>query len=97
MMSMQPWSGMRLWLACLLALVLVLVSSLSVILSTYKSRQLFSDVQLQHRESMQLEEQWGRLLLEQSTWSSQTRIENLAKNKLNMLVPDPARMIVIKK
>jgi cell division protein FtsL len=97
MMSMQPWSGMRLWLACLLALVLVLVSSLSVILSTYKSRQLFSDVQLQHRESMQLEEQWGRLLLEQSTWSSQTRIENLAKNKLNMVVPDPARMIVIKK
>jgi len=97
MMSMQPWSGMRLWLACLLALVLVLVSSLSVILSTYKSRQLFSDVQLQHRESMQLEEQWGRLLLEQSTWSSQTRIENLGKNKLNMVVPDPARMMVIKK
>ena len=97
MMSMQPWSGMRLWLACLLALVLVLVSSLSVILSTYKSRQLFSDVQLQHRESMQLEEQWGRLLLEQSTWSSQTRIESLAKNKLNMVVPDPARMIVIKR
>ena len=97
MMSMQPWSGMRLWLTCLLALVLVLVSSLSVILSTYKSRQLFSDVQLQHRESMQLEEQWGRLLLEQSTWSSQTRIESLAKNKLNMVVPDPARMIVIKR
>ena len=97
MMSMQPWSGMRLWLACLLALVLVLVSSLSVILSTYKSRQLFSDVQLQHRESMQLEEQWGRLLLEQSTWSSHTPIESLAKNKLNMVVPDPARMIVIKR
>ena len=97
MMSMQAWSGMRLWLACMLALVLVLVSSLSVILSTYKSRQLFSDVQLQHRESMQLEEQWGRLLLEQSTWSSQTRIESLAKNKLNMVVPDPARMIVIKR
>jgi cell division protein FtsL len=97
MATLQALSGARLWFACLLALILVLVSSLGVIFSTYKSRQLFSDVQLQHRDSMQLEEQWGRLLLEQSTWASHSRVEGLARAKLGMVVPDPGAMIVIKR
>jgi cell division protein FtsL len=97
MVVAQALSGARLWLACLLVLVLVLVSSLGVIFSTYKSRQLFSDVQLQHRDSMHLEEQWGRLLLEQSTWASHSRVEALARTKLDMVVPDPGAMVVIKR
>ena len=95
MVSVGALSGARLWLACLLVLVLVLVSSLGVIFSTYKSRQLFSEVQLQHRDSMQLEEQWGRLLLEHSTWASHSRVEGLAKMKLGMVVPEPGAMIVV--
>lgn len=97
MASVQALSGARLWLACLLALVLVLVSSLGVIFTTYKSRQLFSDVQVEHRDSMQLEEQWGRLLLEQSTWASHSRVEGLAKKKLGMVVPEPGAMIVVRR
>jgi cell division protein FtsL len=97
MVSAQALPGVRVWGACLLSLLLVLVSSLGVIYSTYKSRQLFSEVQLQNRESMRLEEQWGRLLLEQSTWSSQSRIEGLATSKLSMMVPDPSTMIVVKR
>jgi cell division protein FtsL len=97
MATLQALSGTRLWLACVLALILVLVSSLGVIFSTYKSRQLFSDVQVQYRDSMELEEQWGRLLLEHSTWASHSRVEGLARTKLGMIVPGPGAMIVIKR
>lgn len=95
MAAEQASSAVRIWGACLL-LLLVSASSLGVIYSTYKSRQLFSEVQVQHRESMRLEEQWGRLLLEQSTWSSHSRVEGLARTKLGMVVPDPSTMIVVK-
>jgi len=85
----------RLLIVCLLALLLVVISALSVVYSSYKSRQLFSQFQQQNRQAMRLEEQWGRLLLEQSTWASHARIERLAKSELNMVVPAPETVIVV--
>jgi cell division protein FtsL len=76
-------------------LVLVVASALSVIYSSYKSRQMFSSLQIEIRQAMQLEEEWGRLLLEQSTWASHTRIERMAKEKLNMIVPNSTVLIVV--
>ena len=37
---------------------------------------------------MQLDEEWGRLLLEQSTWASPDRVQSLAEDKLKMKAPD---------
>ena len=84
-----------LWVASIFVLFLVVVSSLAVVYSTYKSRQLFSDLQQQKRQALLLDEQWGRLLLEQSTWASHERIERLAKTKLKMIVPSSQEMVVI--
>ena len=76
-------------------ILLLVISALGVIYSSYKSRQLFSQLQQHGRETLRLEEQWGRLLLEQSTWASHERIEGLAKSKLNMLAPTPDAMILV--
>lgn len=86
----------KLLIACLSVLLLVVASALGVVYSSYEGRQLFSDMQQKNRESMRLEEEWGRLLLEQSTWASHARIERLAKTELNMVVPDPERIIVVR-
>ena len=87
----------RLLVVSLLVLLLVVASALGVIYSSYKSRQLFSDLQQQNREAMRLEEDWGRLLLEQSTWASHARVERLAKSELTMVVPEPETMVVVKR
>ena len=71
-----------------LVLVLVLVSSIALVQSSHRSRKLFSELQDLRREAMQLDEEWGRLLLEQSTWASPDRVQNLAEDKLKMQVPD---------
>lgn len=86
----------RIAVVSLLVLLLVVVSAIGVVYSSWKSRQLFSELQLQGREAMRLEEDWGRLLLEQSTWASHSRIEHLAKTKLGMVEPDPATIVVVK-
>ena len=83
------------WLG-VIVLLLVVASALGVIYSSYKSRQLFSGLEQQKRQAMSLEENWGRLLLEQSTWASHSRIEHLAKSQLDMVIPAPESMVVIK-
>lgn len=79
-----------------LVLALVVASALGVIYSSYYSRQLFSELQQSKRQAVRLEENWGRLLLEQSTWASHSRIERLAKSELNMVVPAPESTVVIR-
>jgi cell division protein FtsL len=74
----------------------VVISALAVVYSSYKSRQLFAQLQQEHRRSIQLEEEWGRLLLEQSTWASHSRIEQVASSKLGMKVPNSSDIKVIK-
>lgn len=93
------WLGsdrVRLLTAALIILVLVVVTALGVIFSSYKSRQLFGDLLQHNREASRLEEEWGRLLLEQSTWASHSRIERLAKSEMHMIVPNPETIIVVR-
>lgn len=85
----------KLLIVTLMVLLLVLVSALGVVYSSYKNRQLFGDLQQQSYETMHLEEEWGRLLLEQSTWASFERIERLAKSELNMVEPNPLEIKVV--
>jgi cell division protein FtsL len=76
-------------------LLLVLASALAVIYSSYQSRQHFSALQNAKREAVRLEEEWGRLLLEQSTWASQNRIERLAAKQLRMMPPQARNIVVV--
>ena len=55
-------------------LALVVISALSVIYSTYRSRQLFNELQQLQRAEWNLDEDWERLLLEQGTWASHERV-----------------------
>ncbi|MFT5580291.1 MAG: cell division protein FtsL [Paraglaciecola psychrophila] len=84
-----------LMLLCLLLLLALLSSAIAVVYSSYKSRQLFSELQQKSKMAMALEEQWGRLLLEKSTWASHDRIEQLARDKLRMHAPDPSAIVVL--
>ncbi|CAA0083181.1 Cell division protein FtsL [Zhongshania aliphaticivorans] len=70
-----------------LFILLVLISCVAVVQSSHKSRKLFGQLQDLRREAMVLEEDWGRLLLEQSTWASPDRVQDLAVQKLKMQAP----------
>ena len=76
-------------------LLLILVTALGVIYSSYQSRQHFSELQKTYRKTVGLEEEWGRLLLEQSTWASPSRVEHLARTKLQMSAPEGRNMVVV--
>lgn len=65
--------------------LLALVSGLGVVASTHEVRKQVNTLETLRREASQLEVEWGRYLLEQSTWAAYSRIELIAKEKLDMI------------
>ena len=75
-------------------LLLLTVSALAVIFNGYQHRQLFIGLQNLQEQESKLKVQFGRLLLEESAWSSPALIEQLAVSKLSMVVPKAGHLIV---
>jgi len=74
----------------LLLFVAVIVSAIGVSYSAHWNRQLLNSLyaELSVRDKAQAE--WGRLILEQSTWTAHSRIEALATDQLKMRIPNAA-------
>lgn len=71
-------------------------SALGVVYAKHESRKLF--VQLQKMQTIrdELEVEWGRLQLEQSTWATDGRIERVARQDLGMEIPAPGAVVIVK-
>jgi len=82
-------------LLLLMLFVGVLLSALAVSYSAHWNRQLLNTLygELSVRDKAQAE--WGRLILEQSTWTAHNRIETLASEQLQMHIPDPAEVRMV--
>ncbi len=80
----------------LLLLVVVIGSALAVIYAKHQSRLLFGDLQVLQAERDRLNIEWGRLQLEQSAWATHSRVEKLARERLNMMVPNPETVVIVK-
>lgn len=76
-------------------LALVVMSALMVVDSTHRSRERFNELQNLQRQEWALDEEWERLLLEQSTWAAHERVNQIAETKLDMVLPDPAAIKVM--
>lgn len=76
-------------------LVLVMLSALAVVYVKYDARLMFNQLQKELREQDKLGVEWSRLQLEKNTWSSNSRIEKLARTKLNLQTPKPEQIVYI--
>lgn len=73
----------------------VLVSALSVIYVTNMARSLNAGIQQTLAERDQLHIQWGQLLLEKSTWVTPVRVQHIAEDRLDMVVPDSKSVVIV--
>ena len=70
--------------------IAIFATALQVVSTRYENRLLVVRLQDLKMQRDELEREWGQLLLEQGTWSTHGRIEELARTKLNMTIPDTA-------
>ncbi|WP_341326560.1 cell division protein FtsL [Methylotuvimicrobium sp. KM2] len=77
-------------------LPLLVLSALGVIYSKYQSRLLFVEIQQQERELDRYEVEWGQLQLELTTLAEENRVEQIARDKLKLVMPERDKIIYLK-
>lgn len=73
----------------------VLASALGVVYSKHHSRGLFMALQAEIDARDALNVEWGQLQLEQSTWATHGRIEEVARGRLQMTLPDARSTVIL--
>lgn len=82
-------------LPVLVMMLLVLFSAVAVVVTKHVGRSEFVIMQQLEHQRDKLNEEWGRLLLEQSTWASPGRVEQQARHKLNMQAPTADNTVMV--
>lgn len=81
----------RYWL--LLIWLLVVVLAALQVATTHWHRELVAQWQSLEERQMELQQEYGRLMLERSALSAHGRVETVARKKLNMQEPEQLQVI----
>jgi cell division protein FtsL len=76
--------------------VAVFMTAIAIVLARHEDRKLFIELQALGKQRDAMNEEWGRLQLEQATWATQGRIEDLARDKLQMVVPTREEVVLVR-
>lgn len=76
----------------------VLASAVGAVYAKHENRKLFMELQALTEERDALDVDWSRLQIEQSTWSTHARVEQLARGEMHMRSPgsDELRLVAPK-
>lgn len=87
---------MSMRLVCVTLIAATFVSAVSVVFVKHQSRRLFAESQELIREADRLNIEWNMLQLEQAAWSAHGRIEQLARQQLQMRVPRRSDVVILR-
>jgi cell division protein FtsL len=79
----------------LILLAAVLISALAAVTTNHRARKLVIEYEREQERMRALEVEWGQLQLEQSTWATHVRIEEIARQRLGMRPPKPGQILAI--
>ncbi|WP_150050461.1 MULTISPECIES: cell division protein FtsL [Methylomonas] len=77
-------------------IAMLMVSALAVIYSKYQARILFIEIQKKEKQLDDYEVERGRLLLELSTLTEETRVEIEARQRLQLTLPAQNDIVYIR-
>jgi len=87
---------MTLRLLLIILVVANLVSALAVVHARHRHRVLFVQLSQLEKARDELDIDFGRLQLEQATWAESNRIDQIARDRLGMKLPEGAEIVVIR-
>ena len=67
--------------------VALIACALLLVNAQHQARKNFVELERLKKEARSLDEQWGQLRLEQSTWASSARVETVARKRLGLITP----------
>ena len=77
-------------------LLAVIATAMAAAFARHESRKLFVELQQLQvaRDGMNVE--WGQLQLEQSTYTTHGKVEEAARKRLNMAIPRPEQVVILR-
>lgn len=75
----------------------VFTSAVGVVYVKHQNRKAFAELAALRAERDSLDVEWDRLLLEQSAWAANQRVEQLAREQLGMVQADEAQVVVVRR
>jgi len=75
--------------------VAVLAASLGVVYGKQEARNRFNELQKLTNQRDDLDIEWGQLQLEQSTWATHGRVEQVAHDNLGMVTPQASELRIV--
>ena len=96
-MEMTPRKTRQPVLLLAIFAIACVVSAIALIYATHESRSLFVDLEQLTVERDELDIEWGRLQIEQSTWATPARIERVALDELALRRPEPSDIYVVER
>jgi cell division protein FtsL len=89
-------NGQPILLLMILAVVCV-ISAIALVYTKHESRSLFVELEQFTTERDELNIEWGQLQIEQSTWATHARIEQVALEELALKRPKPTEIYLIER
>jgi cell division protein FtsL len=77
--------------------VVCVLSAIALIYTKHESRKLFVELESLTHQRDELNIEWGQLQIEQSTWATHARIEQVATDELSLVRPTSAEIFVIER
>ena len=77
--------------------VVCVLSAIAIIYTKHESRKLFVELERLTEERDELNIEWGQLQIEQSTWATHGRIEQVANDRLSLHRPPSTDIYVIER
>lgn len=93
------WSDMRLsrpLCAQVTLMLMLLISAIAVVYITNLHRMTMVQLQSADQQSHELQLQWGQLLLEQASLATPGRVQQLAEEKLHMVLPSSKQTFILR-
>ncbi len=88
------WHGPRMVTFVLCAIAVL--SAIGVVAASHDTRRMYRDIQVLQQEQDDLESEYEKLLLEQSAWSNNSRVDQVAREDLKMVPPVVQNIVVVR-
>jgi cell division protein FtsL len=84
------------WFLLLVLVVSVIGSGVGVVYARQQHRQAYVQLTRLQRERDEINIEFSRLQLEQATWAEANRIEQVATERIGMVFPHDAELLVVR-
>ncbi len=73
------------------------MSAMALVYTKHEARKLFVELEQLTQERDELSIEWGQLQIEQSTWSTHARIEQVAADRLSLIRPKSSEIYIVER